>query len=494
MRDSKSWTRRIADGAGELALPLIEEALWSDTLRRSVLRQIERRVIAGATADDGGATPPRVLADRADMIRAMLESIGRGLDRGVISRRCLRGVLKVLSNVSFLQDAAARAAAERFAERHGGRTPPGTIVVSPTGACNLRCPGCYAAASAHAARLEGAVFDRILREAEALWALRFLTISGGEPFVYRSAGQDLLDVLGRHEQSFFLVYTNGTLIDERLARRMAELGNITPAISVEGFAGRTDARRGPGVFARILEAMAALREAGVPFGISLTVTRENAEEVFSDEFIDFFFDRQQATYGWVFQYMPIGRHRTLDLLPAPEQRLWMWQRIWEIIRKRKIMFADFWNCGTVTSGCISAAKPSGYLYIDWNGKVMPCVFVPYAAANILEIYRSGGTLDDVYDAPYFEAIRRWQSEYRTCGGPGGNNGNWLLPCPIRDHYAEARQLIDRYRPEPENREAGEALEDPAYRQGMIAYDEQLRQLFEPVWQSEYLSRMPAARA
>jgi hypothetical protein len=42
---------------------------------------------------------------------------------------------------------------------------------------------------------------------------------------------------------------------------------------------------------------------------------------------------------------------------------------------------------------------------------MPCVFVPYSAGNIREIYARGDTLDDIYDAPYFRAIRDWQREY-----------------------------------------------------------------------------------
>jgi hypothetical protein len=39
-----------------------------------------------------------------------------------------------------------------------------------------------------------------------------------------------------------------------------------------------------------LAAMGHLRSAGVPFGISLTATRENAEEILSDRCINFFFD------------------------------------------------------------------------------------------------------------------------------------------------------------------------------------------------------------
>jgi len=224
----------------------------------------------------------------------------------------------------------------------------------------------------------------------------------------------------------------------------------------------------------------------VPFGISLTATRYNAEEILSDEFIDFFFEEQQAVYGWLFQYMPIGRSYTLDLLVTPEQRLWMWRRMWRIVRERRIMLADFWNSGTVSSGCIAAGRSGGYLYIDWNGKVMPCVFVPYSAANIHEIYGNGGTLDDIYALPYFRAIRQWQWNYGYGKERPEEHGNWLLPCSLRDHFGMGRRLIDVYRPEPEDAAAAAALQDGQYYEGMMAYNEELHRVLDPVWEEEYL--------
>ena len=67
-----------------------------------------------------------------------------------------------------------------------------------------------------------------------MWAMSFFGISGGEPFTYRSNGYDLLDMAERHRDCFFLVSTNGTLITEKVADRMSRIGNLIPAISVEG--------------------------------------------------------------------------------------------------------------------------------------------------------------------------------------------------------------------------------------------------------------------
>lgn len=41
---------------------------------------------------------------------------------------------------------------------------------------------------------------------------------------------------------------------------------------------------------------------------------------------------------------------------------------------------------------------------------MPCVFAPYAVADIHQIYAQGGTLQDVWEALLLRSIRRWQRE------------------------------------------------------------------------------------
>jgi len=492
--NEETLTQRLSAGTISFTSSLVEQALYSDTLRHLVMRELERRLVAQIKAKADPRRPAHVLADKLDIMRALLHSVDRALERRLISQPVLHRLLSsFLGNAVLVQDGSAEVARRNFAERHGHRAPPTVIVISPTKACNLHCVGCYASSGSEVEQLEWDVFDRLLSEAKELWGMRFFTISGGEPLVYRSHGKGLLDMVAKHHDCFFQVYTNGTLISEAVAQRLADLGNVVPTISVEGFRQRTDERRGDGVFDRILAAMANLRQAGAPFGISLTATRHNAEEILSDEFLDFFFEEQGAIFGWLFQYMPIGRSYTLDLLVTPEQRLWMWRRTWQIIRERKIMMADFWNCGTTSDGCIAAGRSSGYLYIDWNGKIMPCVFVPYAAANIHDIYRKGGTLDDIYSLPYLQAIRQWQDQYGFETGRPHDTGNWLIPCSLRDHYDAGRELIDRYKPEPEDEAAAEALQDPQYREGMLAYDEKLRELLDPVWKQEYLG-MATARA
>ena len=477
----KSFTQRLMDGGtGEALEGIIYGLARRDSLRSLFLRQYERKTMRDIA--DGRRPPnqlPGVHRDRRLLGLSMLYGLDRALRRGLVADAVARRSLHSLVQWNIVEG-YHREFKDKFETEHGG-WPPWFLVIGPGKACNLRCVGCYANSSArNPEKLDWEITDRIISEAKELWGVRFFTITGGEPMAYKSNGKGILDIFEKHNDAFFLMYTNGTLIDEKAARRMAQAGNITPAFSVEGMEEKTDARRGKGVFQRVLRGMANLREAGVPFGVSLTATRDNYQEILSDEFLDLFFEEQGALYGWIFQYMPIGRRFTLELMPTPEQRVWMLRRMWQVVKERKIFLIDFWNSGPSVFGCLAGGKEIGYLYIDWNGKVMPCVFYPYSPVNILEVYKNGGNLQDAWSHPFFEAIRQWQCEYAS------KQGNWLMPCPIRDHHAMARKLIETYRPEPEDEMAGEALRDGDYYRGLVDYDQRLAGLTDGIWEKEYL--------
>jgi sulfatase maturation enzyme AslB (radical SAM superfamily) len=305
------------------SLTIANTVLANDDIRRLALKVAEKKTYHALVEKNNSSSPIRTQEDKYYMVRNMLHSINRALENKRISPSVRRGLIKILiGNVLLKNNPTIRAFKETY-----GFGAPGFLLISPTKQCNLHCTGCYAASSsADAEKLDYDMVDRILTEKKKLWGSQFTVISGGEPLMWRSDGKDLIDIAAQHSDQYFLMYTNGTLIDEKMAQRMAEVGNITPAISVEGFEKETDARRGKGVHKRILKAFENLRNSGVPFGISITATRHNAELVLSDEFMDFYFEKQGAIYGWIFQYMPIGRSYTLNLMVTPEQRKWMFEQ------------------------------------------------------------------------------------------------------------------------------------------------------------------------
>ncbi len=461
---------------------LLNAAMASDAVRGVILKKADKKIYELFVEINPLKRPRKVQEDKYIMTRNLLYAVDKALRNNNISPRVRKGLLKVLLGNIFL---GGKDELQKFEQEHGF-PPPGFLTISPGGACNLHCDQCYAGNLTETKnKLDFDLVDRIIADKTRYWGSFFTVISGGEPFMWKSEGKDILDLAARHDDNYFLIFTNGTLIDKKKAERMAELGNVTPAISVEGFEEETDKRRGKGVYSRILKAMVNLREVGVPFGISLTATRYNAELLLSDEFIDFYFNQQGTVYGWIFQYMPIGCKFTLDLLITPEQRLKMYLRERELIEKHKLFIADFWNSGSISDGCLCAGREGGYFYIDWNGNVMPCVFTPYSTHNIKEIYSNGGDINTVLGTTFFKAIRKWQREYGYMK-PSHQVGNEITPCPIRDHHRRFYQIVKEHKANPINPEAGEALEAEDFVEGLSLYGEKVAQLTDPIWEREYL--------
>ncbi len=456
-------------------------------VRRYIIEYLKRLLNDAAAGPPPDNFPPQAWRDKMRILLGLVHSLEWADKNGWISSRVFGRVMNAfLVNSIFSSEVMDTSLSTE--QRH-----PYLLLISPTQNCNLRCKGCYAGSDATKKDyLDFDTLDRILTEKRELWGSHFTAISGGEPFMYKSRGKTLLDLAERHRDEFFLVYTNGTLIDDEIAARLEELGNVTTAISVEGYEAETDERRGKGVYQKIMRTFERLRHYGVPFGISVTATKENWDLVTRDEFVDFYFHQQGAFYGWLFQYMPIGRSTDLDLMVPPEHRAEMWKRSWDLVDRKKVFYADFWNSATASSGCISAGRPNGYYHIIWNGDITPCVFIPYAAANIYDVYKQGGTINEPLNTPLFRKIRQFQDDY-AYRRKHPDLDNWLCPCPTRDHHDKFQNILEQTRPRPIDKEAETAMKDADYIRGLSEYGKRLYDITWPIWESRYLKETPDGR-
>lgn len=305
-----------------------------------------------------------------------------------------------------------------------GCSVPFTILIDPTSRCNLQCEGCWAGAyGENSLGLEEV--DDLITQAKEM-GIYFIVLSGGEPMMW----PHLFTLLDRHPDVAFMIYTNGTLIDEEKAEKMRELGNVTPAISLEGTRRATDSRRGEGIFDRIMTSMDYLREKGVIFGISLTATRNNVEEIFSDSFLDLMIEKG-ALYGWSFHYVPVGRNPDVSLMITAEQRAWLVERVRQIRVEKPIQIADFWNDGHLAGGCIAGGRR--YFHITSRGDVEPCAFVHFAVDHI-----KGKTLKEILQSPVFKAYQKRQPF----------SSNLLRPCPLIDVPRALREIVEEAQASP----------------------------------------------
>jgi len=164
--------------------------------------------------------------------------------------------------------------------RYGRPVDAGPVVAyNFTRRCNLRCRHCYSASGC-----EGAPDELTLDQAKTL--LRQLKearcpvvlLSGGEPLLR----DDLFDLLGEARRIGLraVLSSNGTLIDQGVAERLAGLDVGYVGISIDGPPTVHDAfRQARGSFQRALEGIVHCQRVGLRTGLRFTITRENAGHV-----------------------------------------------------------------------------------------------------------------------------------------------------------------------------------------------------------------------
>jgi MoaA/NifB/PqqE/SkfB family radical SAM enzyme len=393
-------------------------------------------------------------------IRTLFQSNHPGL---TIARRVLNQThphhrKKIISNFIINQLLVGTNHRKAFAEK-SGFYPPDAMLMSPTMRCNLHCYGCYSASYSTEEDLPFDVIDRLVDECKEM-GIHLVIMTGGEPFIRK----DLFDLFEKHEDTIFQIYTNGTLIDEKMVERFVALGNVVPAISLEGLREETDNRRGRGQFDRIAEVMDWLKNAGIFFAVSTTQTSQNTDVLTSDAFVDFLVEKG-CILLWNFHYVPIGRNPDLSLMATPEQRNRMRERLSYFRATKPLLFVDFWNDGCLTQGCIAAGRK--YFHVNARGDVEPCVFCHFASDNIKE-----KSLAEALNSPLFQEIRSHQPY----------SENLFLPCLLMDHPEKGREFALRHA-KYFTHEGAECLFTD-FAQAIDAYAKAYREIAEAAWKEK----------
>ncbi|MDY6913149.1 MAG: radical SAM protein [Planctomycetota bacterium] len=162
--------------------------------------------------------------------------------------------------------------------RAGGLGKP-VVVFNCTRRCNLRCRHCYAGASDRNTDGELSGDESLaLLDDLAAFGVPVVLFSGGEPL-----GRADLPALVRRATELGMravVSTNGTLIDERLARCLQQAGAAYVGVSLDGMRATNDAFRGmDGAFDAAIAGIRNCRAAGIKVGLRFTIHKHNAEEI-----------------------------------------------------------------------------------------------------------------------------------------------------------------------------------------------------------------------
>ncbi len=381
-----------------------------DKLKDSALKNVREK----------GKFPAKLEARKIRAIEMIYEMVRRTLPR--LAPAVQR---KLVINMWYNQLTIGEPVRDRYHAEHG-EWPPTMLAVSPSMRCDLRCEGCYAAEYEKYGELTADEFTDIIRQGKEDFGIYVYVILGGEP----TAWPPMWDCIAKHPDVLFQLYTHGQNIDTEMAKKAADLGNVFFSISVEGGRAETDARRGAGTYDRISESMKRLQKAGVLYGFSATHTTKNHTVIANSELFRDMLEKG-CSFGWVFQYAPIGRKPTLDLLPSPEQRLERARAVESFREKNPIVIFDFWNDGETTDGCMAFGRR--YAHILSSGMVEPCVFVHFAKDNIRD-----KSLKEILHSDYFRDGR----------GRAPYHRDRRAPCSFMDNPDVLKGLVERHGAEP----------------------------------------------
>ena len=327
----------------------------------------------------------------------------------------------ILSNPLQLGAIAFEGEERRLAsESRLGIPVPRFCIFSVTWRCNLDCVGCYAKDYAGDGELTLEEIDRVVREAAALGSFVFI-IAGGEPLMV----DGLVETLGRTGDALFLMFTNGTLLDDATAEAIAAAGNVVPVVSIDGPEHITDSRRGPGVSAEVGKAMAALCRAGAAFAFSSMVTHENIRDVTSRQWCESLW-QAGARFGFLIDYVPIGSDVTAALVLTDADREFKTAALAERFAEARPLVMNFPPDEYVAGYCQSAGR--GMIHVNADGYVEPCPFAHYAADNVRE-----KPLSEILASPFLQSLRQ---DVAHLPNPRGE-------CQLLAHAAAVRTISNR---------------------------------------------------
>lgn len=373
------------------------------------------------------------------------------------------GVRKTFFENFFVNASLVGGARQEEVRRKEKCNVPWAILLDPTSACNLHCTGCWAAEYGHHLNLDFDTIDRIITQGKELGIYMYI-YTGGEPMVRKT---DLIRLCEKHADCEFLAFTNGTLIDEAFCQEMLRVRNFVPAISLEGFEKANDGRRGDGSFEKVQAAMKLLKEHRLPFGISTCYTSANYDDISSEEYFDMIIDAG-ALFVWFFHYMPVGNDAAFELLPAPEQRKTVYERIRAYRKTKPIFSMDFQNDAEYVGGCIAGGR--NYLHINAAGDVEPCVFIHYSNENIHNC-----SLLNALKSPLFMAYHDGQPF----------NKNMLRPCPMLENPECLSEMVKKTGAKSTDLKSPENVEHLCGK--CKEYAENWKETAEELWNKEYKS-------
>jgi MoaA/NifB/PqqE/SkfB family radical SAM enzyme len=219
---------------------------------------------------------------------------------------------------------------------------------------------------------------------------------------------EILNIVEENRHIMFIMFTNGTLLNDGLLERIRKTRNLVPLISLEGHRAETDERRGAGVYERLGGTFRAMSERHIFWGTSITVTSNNFHVVTDTDFVSELYEKGCRLFIYD-EYTPI-MEGTESWVVTPTQRTEMKQIREQLKNNFKAVFLNLPGDEEDVGGCLAAGR--GFIHINAVGNVEPCPFIPYSDTNLNET-----SLREALGSKFLSRIREKHSQLpETTGG------------------------------------------------------------------------------
>ncbi|WP_340818348.1 PqqD family peptide modification chaperone [Methanolobus sp. WCC4] len=288
---------------------------------------------------------------------------------------------------------------------------PAGVLWDLTSRCNLRCKHCVVSAG-EAGRDELSLDEcHRLIDQFAEFGIGQLILSGGEPMVR----EDFFDIAEYATEKGLLIQvaTNGTLIDESAAQRLASIGASTqvsfdssePAI-------HDDFRQHSGSWLRTKKGIEHLKKAGVPVTLAVTVTTMNIDDV--PHIYEMAKDMGVQTFR-ILPFVPFGRGKYADELEVSPARM---GELTEFLHSKRD--EDGLNIAPMEFECTFSPPPEqgidndtrigcdgaiSYCTVNSSGEVLPCNYFSGADAENIREHDFRWIWDNSRFLNYFRSLK-----------------------------------------------------------------------------------------
>ncbi len=303
-----------------------------------------------------------------------------------------------------------------------------------TGGCNLECVHCRRLDVSQELMKDDLTTEESFKLVEQIAEIgdgTILVLSGGEP-LFRP---DIFEI-AKHAKKQGLTLalaTNGTLVDEAMARRIVDAGIERVSISLDGADANThdNFRKLPGSFDAAVRGIRNLRSIGMEVQINSTIAKHNVHQV---KGLYKMAQDLDAIALHIFMLVPVGCGVQIaeDQMLEPEKYEEILNWFYDISKEKRIqtkatcaphyfrimrqrakeegiqITPQTHGMAAMTKGCLAG---SAVCFVSHKGEVFPCGYLPVEAGNIRK-----QRFKDVWEnAEVFKKLRDPENLEGKCG-------------------------------------------------------------------------------